>query len=162
MNIACTLMIVGLVALSGKTAWAFSTDPVLRGSSHEVRISEVYFQADPKSEADFESFQWVELYNKGSEAAELTGWTLTNAAETWSVTLPRVSIPAAAYLVIALSAGTNDLDFSDGGGVMYVPTSPAGFAPEIDDIGIDTGRPDIIAITPDNSRDVREHNGDSK
>ncbi len=39
---------------------------------------------------------WVELYNAGSEAIDLTGYALKDSGTKW--TIPNVSIPAGGYI----------------------------------------------------------------
>src|SRR5205814_2370799 len=48
------------------------------------------------------SWEWFELYNKGTNAVNLMGWQITKGV---SFTFPNVSIPAGGYLVV--SGNTN-------------------------------------------------------
>jgi lamin tail-like protein/thrombospondin type 3 repeat protein len=70
--------------------------------------------------------QWVELLNDADQAVDLTGFTLTDrdGSGNSNIVLPAVTLPAGAFLVVHLAAGTNDLDFSDGAGAFYTG-SPA-------------------------------------
>ncbi|MEY2577815.1 MAG: hypothetical protein QOI49_639, partial [Verrucomicrobiota bacterium] len=64
---------------------------------------------------------FIELFNRGGSAVDVTGWSLQYAAATgtaWQVTnLPSVSIPAGGYLLVAEGAGAN--------GVNTLPTPDA-------------------------------------
>ena len=70
--------------------------------------------------------QWVEIANGSEQSVSLSGWALTDADGTGnsSISLPAVTIPAGAFLVVHLAAGTDDLDFGDGVGHFYTG-SPA-------------------------------------
>lgn len=46
------------------------------------------------------TYEWIELYNYGSEPIDLENWTLTDANPT-TVTLPSLVIPADSYVVLA-------------------------------------------------------------
>jgi len=65
--------------------------------------------------------QWVEIANSSDQAISLSGYTLTDYDGTGNsnISLPAVTLPAGAFLVVHLSAGTDDLDFSDGVGHFY-------------------------------------------
>lgn len=69
--------------------------------------------------------EWVELYNAGGSAADLSGWTLTDEDAATPATIPAgVTLPSGAFLVLRLGAtGTNDLDFSDGTGTLFLSTT---------------------------------------
>ena len=67
--------------------------------------------------------QWVEIANSSDQAVSLSGYTLTDhdgaGNSNSNISLPAVTLPAGAFLVVHLSAGTNDLDFGDGAGHFY-------------------------------------------
>ena len=50
-----------------------SESPMMQGTSSPITISEVMYG----SEIRFSPKQWIEIYNSGTEAINLTGWTLT-------------------------------------------------------------------------------------
>jgi hypothetical protein len=53
---------------------------------------------------DRESSDWIEIYNRGDEAANLVGWHLTDDADDLSKwTFPDVSVPPGGYLVVFAS-----------------------------------------------------------
>ncbi|HEV8336356.1 MAG TPA: lamin tail domain-containing protein [Candidatus Polarisedimenticolia bacterium] len=60
--------------------------------------------------------QWVEITNTADTGLSLAGYVLTDrdGGANSSIALPAVTLPPAAFLVVHLAAGTNDLDFSDG------------------------------------------------
>lgn len=63
--------------------------------------------------------QWVELYNSGTEAQGLRGWTVSNREGSALFTLPDLELPAGSYLVIWFGTGIDDTDFSDEAGTVY-------------------------------------------
>jgi hypothetical protein len=71
-----------------------------------VQLSEI--MADNRGAVRFEgaSPAWIELYNAGATAADLTGWTLGDPAGASRFTFPAVSLPAGAYLVLYCDAAT--------------------------------------------------------
>ncbi|MDR3582102.1 MAG: lamin tail domain-containing protein [Candidatus Pacebacteria bacterium] len=90
--------------------------------------------------------EFVELYNSGNDAVNLTGWKLgTGTASTTSIipaktkpfSLAKFSVPARGYLVLARSKTKLSLKNTDGGLLLYGPdgtivdrASFAGTAPE--------------------------------
>ena len=78
----------------------------------QVVINEVLFLTDPTSSDPTRIYQWVELYNKGSDPADLSKLTLTNRgalAGASVLALPAISLPAGAYLTFNFTAGQNQL-----------------------------------------------------
>jgi hypothetical protein len=73
--------------------------PAYEDSPYAVKISEVLVDAG-RGSADA-SYEWVELYNAGSEAVEVAGWNLVDnvAAEV----LPPARLAAGAHAVVAAS-----------------------------------------------------------
>lgn len=71
--------------------------------------------------------QWVEIANSFDQAVSLSGYTLTDhdGAGNGNIGLPAATLPAGAFLVVHLSAGIDDLDFSDGVGHFYTGSSLA-------------------------------------
>ena len=69
--------------------------------------------------------QWVEIANNSDQAVSLSGYTLTDYDGTGNsdISLPAETLPAGAFLVVHLSAGTDDLDFGDGVGHFYTGSS---------------------------------------
>jgi len=63
--------------------------------THDVVINEIHYNPDVKTEL----VEFVELYNKGSAAVDMSGWRLADAVE---CTFPAgTSIPASGFLVVA-------------------------------------------------------------
>jgi len=65
--------------------------------------------------------QWVEVLNDADQSVSLSGFTLTDrdGSGNSNISLPSVTLPAGACLVVHLAAGTDDLDFGDGVGHFY-------------------------------------------
>ena len=63
---------------------------------------------------------FVELFNKGSAAATLGGWQITDEHRANLALLPAtLSLPSGAFLEVVMGSGSDDLDFSDGVGTLY-------------------------------------------
>jgi hypothetical protein len=77
-------------------------------------LNEVYPGTAPGS-------QWVEIFNSADQDVSLAGFTLTDhdGSGNSNISLPAVTLPAGAFLVVHLASGVNDLDFSDGVGHFY-------------------------------------------
>ncbi|MFX0091700.1 MAG: lamin tail domain-containing protein [Candidatus Hodarchaeota archaeon] len=70
-----------------------------------ILISEVYYDAvgtDSKNE-------WIELYNPGSTAVDISGWTLSDNKDTWTVPDGTVIQPGDYLIIARSSSGFNDL-----------------------------------------------------
>jgi hypothetical protein len=89
-----------LCALMAVILWAGGPLPSGYGQntvplSQDVVINEIHYDPDVKTEP----VEFVELYNKGSKAVDLSGWRLAGAVE---YILPAgMSIPSSGYLVVA-------------------------------------------------------------
>lgn len=87
----------------------------------EIAINEVLYYADAGAVvSDYPYGAWVELYNSGTEPGHLGGWTITGRDGITVATLPDLELPPDDYLTIYFYDGTNDFDFSDGEGSLYV------------------------------------------
>ena len=87
---------------SAGTAWAPSSETFTTPGAvaSQVVINEIHY--DARNEASAEEF--IELYNPGSTALDLSGWSLTDAVE---FTFPAgTTIPANSYLVICEDPAT--------------------------------------------------------
>jgi hypothetical protein len=81
------------IAASGRglRAQSLSLQPV----NHDVVINEIHYDPDVKTEA----VEFIELYNNGTAAVDLSGWSLVDAV---SYTFPAgTSLASHAYLVVA-------------------------------------------------------------
>jgi lamin tail-like protein len=94
------LPVVLLLALASRSA-ADCSPP---GGIH---VNEVRFIDAPSPMNDTGRLNpLVELFNKGATPVALGGWTVTDEARTVRATLPAVSLPAGALLVIHFATGT--------------------------------------------------------
>src|SRR5258705_11037342 len=66
----------------------------LPASGQDVVISEIMYNTPAANPAE----EWIELYNRGTNAANLAGWRISDGA---SYTFPNVTIPVGGYLVVA-------------------------------------------------------------
>lgn len=72
-----------------------SDGPLERASSSSVVINELMFHPPTRDDAD----EWIELFNRGESAQDLTGWALTDGV---NFQFPSgTMIPAGGYLVVA-------------------------------------------------------------
>jgi len=102
-----------------------------------VLINEIMF--DPAG--DDAGREWVELFNAGAQATDLKGWTLTNRSGEQPVTLPAWQLPPGSYLLVALGAGQNDADLSDGSGTYHVGRKDEFLHNSLDEVGLYRGAP---------------------
>jgi len=104
-------------------------DGVGDACDNAARINEVLFHQDAASGDPDRSTEWLEIYNEGATAIDLTGWKVTDRGGTSGSSvrvLPGVLLPSGAYLVVRFSTGTSDLDLADGCGE-YFTGDAAGF-----------------------------------
>src|SRR6476660_5497568 len=66
-------------------------------AANQVIINEIMYHPAPAVPED-SSQEWIELYNKGTNAVNLTGWKLRRGID---FTFPNVTIPAGGYVVVA-------------------------------------------------------------
>jgi uncharacterized protein YdeI (BOF family)/plastocyanin len=79
----------------------------------DIKINEVVY-------APSDSVEWVELYNSGLTDVDLNNWILTDEDGAFEYTFTSsVIFPPDCFLIIRSDSGTNDLDFSDGAGIIY-------------------------------------------
>ncbi len=83
-----------ILAIEGHNAGSASSDLLF-----QTMLEGTGAQAESTADVDDESKTWVELYNKGTQAVELSGWSFDKGI---SYTFPqRTSLPAGGYLVVA-------------------------------------------------------------
>lgn len=78
-----------------------------------VKINEIMFRpdtdgdtgsiVDTDSDPDSPMHEWIELYNSGTEAVDLTGWSFVNGVD---FVFPTISIDAGGYVIVAADAAT--------------------------------------------------------
>ena len=79
-----------------ETRWVMAADPVIS----EFSASNVAVLKD----VDGDYSDWIEIYNRGDEAANLQGWHLTDSQDDPSRwTFPSVSVPAKGFLTVFAS-----------------------------------------------------------
>lgn len=93
------------------------------GPPDHVVINEVMFRPEEDEDLNPTAPQWVELHNPTSNAVNLSGWRLTNAARDITVLLPGWTMPAGGYLIVQLDAGENDEALGDICGVYHAGES---------------------------------------
>jgi hypothetical protein len=94
----------------------FNSPPVVHAA---VVINEVAFD-EPTGSPD-----WVELYNNGSSAVSVDGWTMDDVDALTPVTLNLgTPVPAGAFVVVFIdTTGVNETDFSDNVATVYSGTA---------------------------------------
>ena len=105
----------------------------------DIKINEVLYYENPESSQEERQHEWVEVYNAGMEDHSLYKWILTNRDGTLIATLPDITLPHGAYLVVHFATGVNDLDFSDGKGDFYaqaVTQAVPVFSDIMDEVGL--------------------------
>lgn len=106
-----------------------------------VHPDSVEYELEP-----WESHQWIELYNADSADADVDGWLLGPRNGTPMDPLPiPVPVPPEACLVVHYTTGTDDFDFSDGAGHVYLGDA-APFDPLGDEVGLFAGAPSSASI----------------
>lgn len=78
-------------------------------ASRTVKINEVIFNPKGREEAGEE---WIELYNTGSEAVDLTGWELGDEDGNWFI-FPSFTLNPGRYVVIHYNATNTPADNTD-------------------------------------------------
>ena len=112
----CTLLVAGLVFLANQPAYAdasegdparaqvvvetslSATAPGRMAQSHAIVINEINYNAHD----DYDSGDWIELYNAGTADADLTGWTYSDEDDDHVFMLPAGTVlKSGEYLVVA-------------------------------------------------------------
>jgi uncharacterized protein (TIGR03437 family) len=102
----------------------------------QVLINEVLYRIDPSNSDPLKKQQWVELFNKGTNAVDVTGWTVSGRDGSGGGSarkLPAASIPGGGYLVVHFATGTNRLGSSDGTGDVYTQDTVALWSADMDE-----------------------------
>lgn len=81
-----------------------------QGSPTGVTINEILY--DPLG-SDSEN-EWIEIYNNGSVAVNLTDWTITDSEGADDFLFPDILFPPGNYIVIHSGPGVNETVFLDG------------------------------------------------
>src|SRR6266542_4103076 len=76
---------------------SFALLPAAPLLGNQVIINEIMYHPSPAVPED-SSQEWIELFNKGTNAVNLTGWQLRRGI---GFTFPNVSVSAGGYLVVA-------------------------------------------------------------
>jgi len=105
----------------------------------QVLINEVLYRLDPSNSDPLRAQQWVELFNPGTVAVDLTGWIVSGrdgSASASARTLPSASIPGGGYLLVHIASGSDRLDFSDGTGDTYTQDAAPVWSPDMDEVAL--------------------------
>ena len=113
-------------------------------ASAQVLINEVLYRPAPASPDSLKTHQWVELYNRGSAPADLTGWKVAGRAGASGASaraLPGIVLPVGGYLVLHMAAGNNS------GNDYYTQDTAAIWNANMDEVALysPAGIVDIIA-----------------
>ena len=113
-------------------------------ASAQVLINEVLYRPAPASPDSLKTHQWVELYNRGSAPADLTGWKVAGRAGASGASaraLPGIVLPVGGYLVLHMAAGNNS------GNDYYTQDTAAVWNANMDEVALysPAGIVDIIA-----------------
>ena len=101
--------------------------------SAQVVINEVLFRTDPGNADPLKTQQWIELYNRGASAVDLTGWKISGrdgVSGAAARALPSTSLAAGGYLVLHLTTGTNS------GSDYYTQDAAGIWNPDMDEVGL--------------------------
>ena len=82
------------------------SSPSRQGESpYSVKINEAMY--DPSPPGDDAAYEWLELYNAGSDAIDLAGWTLNDNSSEADM-LPSLVLAPHGYVVVAAGEGFRD------------------------------------------------------
>jgi hypothetical protein len=121
--IVISLILCSLIFIPLETSEADSGE-------HDVVINEIMY--DPSGSDSGK--EWIEIYNNGSTAVNITGWMITDQDGGDDFTFPSMSFPSGNYIVITSGLGTNETDFSDGCAHFFMWKSGTFFENSGDDI----------------------------
>lgn len=83
-------------------------------SPHQVKVNELPY--DPIQPGDDAAYEWLELYNAGTEPVDVGGWTVSDNQSADS--LPSTLLPAQGFAVIAASGRFREVYPSYGGNLI--------------------------------------------
>ena len=78
--------------------------------------------------------EWIELFNNGSDAVNVTGWVVTDQDGSDDFVFPRMEMPSGAFVIIHVGTGNNSTDFSNGAAEFYLFKHSAFLSNSGDDI----------------------------
>ena len=114
--------------------------------ARNVKINEVLYNPLGADDGN----EWVEIYNSGVSAVNLTGWTFSGKDGSVEATLPSIIIPPDRYLIIHFGPeelGMSDTNFEDDGQAYYfVGTLQEVFDNDGDAIALYMGEPGTDTI----------------
>jgi hypothetical protein len=120
----------------------------------QVVLNEILYRIDPADPDPLRSTQWVELYNKGSAAVDLSGWTITGRdgpSGAAARPLPAVQLPAGAYLTVHFTSGSDRLDFAGNTADSFTGDAGPPWSPDMDEAALyaPSGIVDFVAWSAD-------------
>ena len=92
-----------------------------------------------------EDHQWVELYNPGPGGVDVGGWIITGRNATPLATLPVLTLPQDAYLVVHFTSGVDDTALTDSVGHYYAGGDSV-FADSMDECALFCDTPDETTL----------------
>src|SRR5262249_34964581 len=103
----------------------------------QVVINEVLYRTDAASGNPSRGTQYVELYNKGTDPVDLTGWAITGRDPTASARrFFGVVLPPQTYLVVHFGTGSDNLDFANNAGDLYTQDAAPILDSEMDEVAL--------------------------
>ena len=143
--------ILFVLLLSTGSAMASLNQNAAEGTSVQpVRINEVMY--NPVSpEVDGE---WIEIFNGGDEAENVTGWVLTDQDGADDFVFPEMAIPSGCFVVIHAGTGNNSTDFGNGVANFYLFKGAAFLGNSGDDICLMNGSLVVDYVAYGNSTSI--------
>ncbi len=140
------VFLLGMGSVMG--AATFTTNVSSVGIS--VRINEVMYNPTG-SEVEGE---WLELFNNGSEAVNVTGWVVTDQDGSDDFVFPQMEMPPGAFVVLHAGSGNNTTDFDSGPAHFYLFKHSAFLSNTGDDICLMNGSAVVDYVAYGNSTSI--------
>lgn len=135
-----------LVGACGTPPAPPSSPPPVPITPAGVVMNEILYAERLGSTQAERAHEWVELHNPGAVGVALRGWTITNRDALVLATLPAITLPSGAYLVVHFGMGADDLDLSDGRGDYYTQIPTVVFSDTMEASALYAGAPDPATL----------------